>query len=224
MSCPAYDELLSWLAEPAGDQLGDVAQHVRGGCPECRRRLELLDVLARSMGHAPPPTVPAALRTRVLTAFAAADAQSAAAGSTAVPLVGAVERLGRAVGQSLGALREFVAELLEPGPSPALAAGLRGDDDSGLRRYQAGPYLLDVAMVERRSLLGQLTDDEGGEVEDFMGATAVLCGADGAREISIDADGGFRFEQAGPGRYALLVESESLRLVFPDVDLTDAQD
>ena len=49
----------------------------------------------------------------------------------------------------------------------------------------------------------------------------VLCGEDDTREAALCDNGDFRFEGAGPGQYALVVEGEELRLVVPEVDLSN---
>lgn len=220
MSCPPFEALLAWrssqdtsahdappqaTAVPADEAVNG---HLQGGCPSCRRRLQLLDQLLVSLNEPAPPVVPAALRQQVLDQLHALTQQSPAA-TGASPF-------GKLVGQ----LQEFIAELVQPLGSHALAAGLRGENDSALHRFRAGDYLLDVGLVERRAVLGQLLDHEGFDAEDFDGAAAILCGADGAQQVSLDEDGAFRFDRTGPGRFALLIESPAVRLVFPDIDLT----
>ena len=217
MSCPPFEALLAWRsgqdlsahdapAQPVDDAL---VSHLHGGCPSCRRRLQLLDQLLESLSEPAPPMVPTALRQRVLDQLHALTKESLAQKTDPGPL-------GRLVGQ----LQEFIAELVEPQGGQALAAGLRGENEDALHRYRAGDYLLDVGLVERRAVLGQLLDQDGLDAEAFNGAAAILCGADGAQQASLDEDGGFRFDRTGPGRFALLIESADVRLVFPDIDLT----
>ncbi|MFT7464918.1 MAG: hypothetical protein ACI9EF_003278 [Pseudohongiellaceae bacterium] len=229
MSCPPIEALLAWRSHLGADDptsaptsaQADVAAaaHLHEGCPSCRRRVQLLDRLIAAMAQPAPPAVPSALRQRVLSELKALDLKTLGQLSEQ-EAPGQPSTLGRLVGR----LQEFVAELIEPLASPALAAGLRGEDDTDLRRYRAGGFTLDVGLVERRAVLGQLLDSDGLDAELFEGAAAVLCSQDGAQEVSLDEDGAFRFNSTGPGRFALLIESDDLRLVFPDIDLTVAGD
>ncbi|GEM_PF-2282609 len=223
MSCPPFEALLAWRSgqdisahdapseaatTPEDEAITAVNGHLQGGCPGCRRRLQLLDQLLISLNEPAPPMVPAALRRRVLDQLHALPQEGSSAAGAGP--------LGRLVGQ----LQEFIAELVQPLGSQALAAGLRGENDPALHRFRAGDYLLDVGLVERRAVLGQLLDQDGLDAEDFDGAAAILCGADGSQQASLDEDGAFRFDRTGPGRFALLIESPTVRLVFPDIDLT----
>ncbi|RKY19931.1 MAG: hypothetical protein DRQ55_09350 [Planctomycetota bacterium] len=223
MSCFPFDTLLAWIEAGRPDE-GEVASHRPDQCPHCARRLSLLDELAGSLGQPAPEPVPATLRLSVLSAIAAADASAAASSAAREPslLDKAQQSLGRSLGQAADRLQEFVAELLNPSAAPGLAAGLRGEQGNEVQCYRAGPYTLDLGLVDRRAILGQLTDDEDQEASELSGAECVLCGADGTLEATISEDGGFCFDDAGPGRYALMIETSGVRLVFPDIDLTEA--
>lgn len=214
MSCPSFHDLLAWKAQDSESPSDDSpARHVEQGCPHCLSRLKLLDVLAASLGSPAPPVVSPALMQRTLNALAQADAAAAPAPARREP--GSVARI-------LSQLQEFVGQLLDPKAMPTLAVGLRGQDDDSPQRYVAGPYVLDVGLVGRAAVLGQITDTSDDEAREFAGATAVLCGSDGLHQAVLDDDAGFRFADAGPGRYALMIEASGLRLMFPDVDLASA--
>ena len=211
MSCRSFDDLLAWIAAGRpGD--GPLGTHGPDHCPDCRRRLSLLGEMTSTMGQPAPATVPLALRQRVLADLAAASAPSAAPTTDAPP-----SRLSR----MLDRIQEFVAEVIDPTAAPGLAAGLRGEQDGDVQSYQVGPYTLDLGLVDRRALMGQVTDEEDREVTELAGAECILCGADGVQQAQLGDDGGFRFDDAGPGRYALMIEASGVRLVFPDVDMTE---
>ena len=208
MTCPSFDDLLGWHLSPADDGVGG---HVGDGCPDCRRRLSLLDELIVSLARPQPVEVPVDLRSATLQQLQALTARPSA-----------LDQLREVAGRALERVHEFaehVAELIELPRSPALAAGLRGDDDAGLRRYAAGPWRLDVGLVERRSLMGQLLDERDGDAVELAGALCTLCAPDRVQETRVDEDGAFRFEAVGPGRYGLMIEADDQRLSFPDVDL-----
>lgn len=205
MSCPTFDDLLSWHERPEQDLIGG---HVGSGCPDCRRRLDLLSTMFTGLSQPEPPVVSPSLRAATLRQLDRLDA---------APSSG--ERLVEALGATVGKVQEWIAELIELPRAPALSLGLRGDDDAGLRRYAAGPWRLDVGLIERRSLMGQLLDGADADAVALAGATCVLCGNAGSRETQVDDDGAFRFEAVGPGRYGLMIEAADQRLLFPDVDL-----
>jgi hypothetical protein len=209
MTCPTYDELLAWI-EAGLPGAATASGHAPGDCPDCRRRLSVLNELTSTMGQPAPEPVPAALRQSTLMALAAADAELAKP---------AAEKGPSLLSTALDRIQEFVAELVDMTTSPGLAVGLRGDDDD-VQSFQAGPFTLDVGLVDRRALMGQLTDANDEEAGDLAGAECILCGADGVIESTLTEEGGFRFDDAGPGRYALMIESSDVRLLFPDIDLS----
>jgi len=210
MSCPAFHELLEWVQDGARRDVASViGTHVSDGCPDCARRLRLLDELAPALGRPLPPRVPPALRAATLGRLAAAGAPSSR------PL----ERVAGALRRT----REYVAELLLLGPLPAAAAGMRGDGDAAHRVFTAGPYQVDVALVGAGSVMGQVSGDSE-PMSELSGATCILFTSRFAAEAPLAADGGFRFEHLGPARYALMIDSRHARLLLPDVDLRDEAD
>lgn len=213
MSCPPLEELLAWQSQqPADDSTAALEAHVQSGCAHCRRQLQLLHVLFETLGEPAPPTVPLELRQRVLEQLRSMPTE---------PATGSVRP---ALTSAIGHFQEFISEILDPVTTPTLALGLRGESETGLRRYRAGPFVLDVGLVERRAILGQLLDDNGADAEGFAGSDCILCGSEFTQQVVMDDDACFRFERAGPGRYAMMIESPNARLVFPDVDLAVPED
>lgn len=212
MSCPPLDELLAWRSQRPVDDRTALEAHLHSGCPNCRRQLQLLHVLFETLGEPAPPIVSPDLRRRVLEQLSSMPAE---------PATGSARP---ALSSALGRLKEFIAELIEPLTTPTLALGLRGESDTSLRRYRAGPFVLDVGLVERRAVLGQLLDEDGADAEGFTGSDCILCGTEVTQQTVMDDDASFRFERAGPGRFALMIESPDVRLVFPDIDLAVPED
>lgn len=195
--CPSFEELLARLA--GADASGEVAAHVASGCRACAERLTLLERLRAAFARGPLPAVPERL--------------SAAARALAV--VGGGD--GRGL---LGRVRELVAQKLLDTSSPELVPALR--DAATVDRHQlyaAGTLEVDLALVESGALVGQVLAD----LEDeplLAGAVCTLLGDGEAREAPLLPNGDFRFEAVGAGRYSLVVESEHLRVLLPEVDLT----
>ena len=70
MTCPSFDDLLGWHLSPADDGVGG---HVGDGCPDCRRRLSLLDELIVSLARPQPVEVPVDLRSATLQQLQSLD-------------------------------------------------------------------------------------------------------------------------------------------------------
>lgn len=207
MRCPGFDELLSHLA--GGD--AGVAAHLASGCASCARRVELLGALRATFAAGPLPEVPTHLSH---AALAIPQEETAAGERGESPGMGALARI-----------RELFARPLIDTASLGLAPALRGDDEGSgpIDRhllFEAGPYEVDLAVVEGGSLVGQVLCDEADEPA-LAGAVCVLLDERDAREERLCSNGDFRFEDVGPGRYALFVESAELRLVVPELDLTE---
>ncbi len=210
MTCPSYAALLATL-EPGSEGAAASPEHVRrhldDGCPHCERRLTLLQALASQMGRSPPSAVSEALRRRVLDQLGS-------------PPVARPDRM-RAFGAGLDRLREYLAELVQSEPAPAFATGLRSAPDQIHQVYEAGPFQVDVALVEGRSVIGQIwPGDDGTEPLDHDGTVCVLCGRGRSWESALDDGGDFRFHGVGPGRYALMIDGPDVRVIVTDLDLS----
>lgn len=190
MSCPSLDELAAAHADP-GAHAG-VVTHVRGGCVPCTDDWHRLDVFVAAARHGALPEVPASLRALAL------DAPRAAREGV------------------LGRLQTLVGRLVFDSAAHVLAAGQRG---AGRRHqlYEAGPYEIDLALVEPATLVGQIL---GPDDETLADAAVVLSGEGRVLETDVLEHGDFRVPGLASGRYALHVLGPRLDLVLPDVDLT----
>ena len=141
-------------------------------------------------------------------------------GPLAEPPRRAVERataLAEAPRGALAGAIEYVAELLAdsfaPSPRPALRAA------AGTERhllYTAGPFRIDVTLLEPSVLVGQCLAVEGAMLER---GHCTLQGEERVLVAPVEDNGDFRFEGVEPGTYDLVLEDDARRLVLPSVDL-----
>lgn len=189
MACPPFEDLIllhSGSAEPPG-----ASEHLAAGCAHCARRWQLLDALPGTLAEGDPEPVPGRLRERAVRIHAEARRR----------------RPGR--------WAEFVCRLRDGLSAPAPTFALRGGEGRHAL-YAAGPFDLDLSLVEAATLVGQVAPCEEG-APSLRDATCVLSGARGARSVPLERYGDFCFEAVREGTYDLLVQAPSFRLVLPEV-------
>ncbi|MCB9899066.1 MAG: hypothetical protein H6825_13755 [Planctomycetes bacterium] len=192
MSCPDLAALAAAHADPGAHRA--VVEHVHAGCASCAAHWRRLDVFEAVAALGPLPQVPAHLHA---AALAIPEQQTAGVAGRLLSLV------GRLVFDSAGG---------------RLVPGLR-DAGAGRRHllYEAGPYEIDLALVEPATLVGQVMGPEDADLRD---AVVLLSGEGRTFDAAVLEHGDFHLDGVAPGRYALQIGSDDLDLVLPDVDLT----
>ncbi len=195
MSCPSLEELAAAHAAPADHAM--LVAHVHGGCAGCAAHWRRLDVFAAVAGLGALPEVPAHLHRSALD----------------------VPRRARA--GLLGRVAAFVGRLVYDSAAAPLVPGLR-DGGAGRRHqlFEAGPYEIDLALVEPATLVGQVL---GPDDADLVDASVLLSGEGRTLSAPLLEHGDFRLPGVASGRYALQIAGTALDLVLPDVDLTESR-
>ena len=186
MSCPDWEELLSARASPAGHS--DVIQHLESDCPHCSTRWRTLEALASTFAKGPFPRVSSKLERF------AADLPGRLADRVLVP-------------------ERFVGALIFDSARSGAALAIRGASLAPRHvLYRAGPYEIDVAIVEPSTLVGQILP-----VKSLENAVTVLLGDQNIRQIRLERNGDFRFDALESGEYTLVIESSACHVVVPDL-------
>ena len=205
MNCPSYEQLFSALSGSTGavataSEADEAARdHVDAGCAECAGRVRIVRLVLDALTLGGLPAVPAGWAQRAKDLSRRPDAVTRA--------------------------RHFLAKLvLDPTRGSQLAVSLRGE---GLAErhllFRAGPYDVDLALLESGALVGQVLAAEE-ELAALRDCVCVLHGDDQLRETPLDENGDFHFAGVRPSAYDLVLESPSLRLLVPDVDLSQDTD
>ena len=201
-SCPTYDELFLSVDPAQGTDnatLARVRTHMDAGCPSCARRESRLSSMLSALRSSPFPEVPKAWRNQ------------------AVALLRSPGPIAR--------VRDFLARLIvdvNQNYDPAMALRGEGPADRHLL-FEAGPFEVDLALLDSGALVGQVAA-EAGDSELFANGFCVLHGQGKPRETRLDVNGDFHFAGVSPGHYNLVLESPAVRVLVPQVDLTEAED
>ena len=197
-SCPSFVEHFRRLElDPDDASKPAVESHIAANCPDCIRRERLARSVLKALAQEPPPEPPRAWRARAVE-LAAASAP--------------IGLLGRAKG--------FLARLIRDAGAPELVPALRGEGPAQRHLlFEAGPFEVDLALIDSGALVGQV-HAAGGDPQELEDGVCVLYSADDTREAPLDSDGDFHFASVQPGAYDLVLETPRVRLLFPDVDLS----
>ena len=201
MSCPSYQELIFTLVDEAAGATR-AREHLQAGCAACQGRADLITSTLAAFRAGPLPEVPARLQARAVA-------------------------LGRrpTVGESaLGGLLDYLGRLVfDSGTVSQAALGLRGETVAQRHLlYRAGPFDVDLALLDNGALVGQVLPDGDGAppLED---AVCLLYGEGEGLQTLVHDNGDFRFEGVRPGTYDLILEADRVRLYVTDVDLTSEE-
>lgn len=195
MSCPSFEDLVEARLSP--DSRPEVLTHLGGGCANCVQRLKVVEIAVSALRAEPFPAVPERLHRLALE----------------IP-----DRVRRGpLREALAGVVEFVGELVFDSRAARPALALRGEHVAERHLlYRAGPFEIDVALLEDDALVGQVLHADADLGDD---AACVLCGEDRVLQSSVEPNGDFHFDAVPPGRYMLMFESGELRVVVPEVDL-----
>ena len=197
-ACPSFLDHFQRLQSDANESLKAVGEgRFDPDCPNCVRRERLARSVLKALGREPLPKAPRPWRAR------------------AVQLAGASEPglLSRAKG--------FLAHLIrDAGGEQELVPALRGEGPADRHLlFEAGPFEVDLALIDSGALVGQV-HTAGGDPQELEDGVCVLYSDDDTREAPLDADGDFHFASVRPGAYDLVLETPRVRLLLPDVDLS----
>ena len=210
MDCLSYEDLALAFADP--EERAGALEHLRGGCSPCSQRWQLLLAMEAARAAGPFPGVPPQL-SRWAREVPQRSAQAAAIEATADS--------GSALRQWADHVGRLVFDSLRPSSRSAQAGALRGSPTAGRQLlFEAGPYELDLSVVEPDSLVGQLVSADSA-APSLKDAVCVLEGGAGIRQTALEQHGDFCFDGVEPGRYTLAVEGEGVRVVLEEIDLAD---
>lgn len=202
MSCPSYEELVFALVDEAAGATR-AREHLQAGYAACQGRADLITSTLAAFRAGPLPEVPARLQAR---AVALGRRPHAAREST---LSGLLDYLGRLVFDS-----RTVSQA---------AFALRGETVAQRHLlYRAGPFDVDLALLDNGALVGQVLPD-GDEAPPLEDAVCLLYGEGEGLQTLVHGNGDFRFEGVRPGSYDLILEADRVRLYVTDVDLTSEE-
>jgi hypothetical protein len=192
--CPSFVEHFRRLEPDADDaQKPGVDLHIAANCPDCIRRERLARSVLKALAHEPLPKPPRAWRAR------------------AAALAGPGGFLGRA--------RGFLARLVRDAGAQEVVPALRGEGPAQRHLlFEAGPFEVDLALIDSGALVGQV-HAAAGDPQELEDGVCVLYSDDDTREAPLDADGDFHFTSVSPGAYDIVLETPTVRLLFPEVDL-----
>jgi hypothetical protein len=196
-ACPSFLTHFQRLQSDTNDPLkAESGTHVASDCPNCVRRERLARSVLKALGHDPLPEAPLPWRARAVR-LAAADQPGL---------------LSRAQG--------FLARLVrDAGGDQELVPALRGEGPAERHLlFEAGPFEVDLALIDSGALVGQV-HAAGRDRQELEDGVCVLYSEDDTREALLDSDGDFHFASVRPGAYDLVLETPSVRLLLPDVDL-----
>jgi len=186
---PSFETLLSAAESP--DLPAALRSHLEEErCSACEGRLRLVRDLLRMLPHlALEPAPEAAVRSAI--------------------------ELSRQAPSRTG-VRALLGRLVSAGASGPVPAFRGGGSASRHRLYRAGPYDVDVALLANGALVGQVLPAEA-EVPGLDEGHCILYGGSRPVEYELRGGGDFRFDSVGPGIFALVIESDTTRLVVPDI-------
>jgi hypothetical protein len=187
MSCLRRTPLWQLALEQVsgGAAAGDLAParaHLASGCERCNRRLSSYLGILGAVRSGPLP-------------------------EPGADLLGRARRLAD---PAVAALGEWLAQ---PLPWPAAQPALRGLRISSERRlYRAGPYEVDLALMDNGTLVGQVWARDPATPTPGDGACVLF--SDGEPiVVPIESNGDFRIPSPPPGPYSLCLEVRGARIV-----------
>ncbi|MEM7310405.1 MAG: hypothetical protein AAF682_27255 [Planctomycetota bacterium] len=209
MTCPSYDQLFLLLSGTDAGQserpadLATAQEHLDGGCPLCVRRVRLVRLVLGALAVGEFPQVPEAW-SRQVEALASPGREAAPFAPVA----------------PLSRVRQFVAQLvLDAGLTAEPALALRGEGPAERHLlYQAGPFEVDLALLESGALVGQVLSAEE-ESPSLDGCICMLHGEDESRQTPLDDNGDFHFSGVQPSAYDLVLEGPEVRVLVPGIEL-----
>lgn len=189
--CPPRDALVAWFEAPRPGSA--IEAHLASGCPACARLLEVLDELRRYAAD-DGVEVPEAWSERA-------------------------RAIGRAEAPGTPRVHERRATLALDSAATDTLVPVRGSSTRERQFvYAADGVELQLVWTASGSLLGQVESDDPDRTPD-LGVGALWDGRT-ARDFPIGADGDFALEGVVPGRYELLLEGGSERVVVGGVELS----